>query len=122
MSSSQPARAPNSSDDRRRRRYPRFCAEFPVTVLLLSGSRYQTLEGHCKDLSEAGIGLLLAFELGVKEVVSLKLRLPNTTEEWQVSAVLRYRRGYHYGFEFLSLTESRRQSLRDYIQQLQRAD
>jgi len=122
MSSSQPARAPSSSSDRRQRRYPRFCAEFPVAVLLFSGSQYQTLEGYCKDLSEAGIGLLVAFELSVKEVVSLKFRLPNTKEDWEVSAVLRYRRGYHFGFEFLSLPEKQRKFLREYVRQLPRAD
>jgi hypothetical protein len=110
------------SIDRRRRRHPRYRAEFRVTVRCLLGDDYQKLEGHCKDLSEAGIGILLAVELNVGDVVGLSFLLPGSAAAWDMRAVVRYRRGYHYGFEFLSLTSDRQASLNGYFQGLQAID
>ncbi len=79
-------------------------------------NQYQTIEGHCRDLSEAGIGVLLAAELNVGEVVGLSFLLPGSVPSWEVRAVVRYRRGYHYGFEFLSLTREQQTSLNSHFQ------
>jgi hypothetical protein len=97
--------------DRRRRRHPRYRADFRVTVSYLQGSQYQKIEGHCRDLSEAGIGILLATELNAGEVAGLSFLLPGSALRWEVRAVIRYRRGYHYGFEFLALTSDQQASL-----------
>jgi len=118
----QPGKAPSTSAERRRRRYPRYRSEFAVVTTLFSGNQYQRLDAHCKDLSEAGIGLLLAAEVPMGEVVSLNFCLPGLTEPWEIKAVLRHRRGFHYGFEFLSLAQERTLLLRKYIVELPRAD
>jgi hypothetical protein len=101
--------------DRRRRRHPRYRADFVVTVSHLLGNHYQKLVGHCRDLSEAGIGILLAAELNAGEVGGLSFALPGSALRWEVRAVVRYRRGYHYGFEFLSLTGEQQSSLNSYF-------
>jgi hypothetical protein len=108
--------------DRRHRRYPRFRSEFPVRVTLLSGEEHQHLDAHCKDLSKAGIGVLIAAELHLGEVASLGFSIPGVAETWDVRAVLRHRRGYHYGFEFLSLSEQQCKSLGSHLPSLERAD
>ncbi len=108
--------------DRRRRRHPRYRADFRVTVNYFLGNQYQTIEGHCRDLSEAGIGVLLAAELNVGEVVGLSFLLPGSAPAWEVRAVVRYRRGYHYGFEFLSLTGEQQTSLHSHFQGLEPMD
>ncbi len=41
--------------DRRRRRHPRYRGDFQVSVSHLLGNEYQKIEGHCRDLSVAGI-------------------------------------------------------------------
>jgi c-di-GMP-binding flagellar brake protein YcgR len=110
-----------SQGDRRRRRHPRFRGDFRVNVTFLVGNRYQKLEGHCSDLSEAGIGILLADELNVGEVADLTFVLPGAGP-WELRAVLRYRRGYHYGFEFLSVTAQQRESLQVYLRSLKPID
>src|SRR5579862_5475644 len=74
------------------------------------------------DLAQAGIGVLIAEELKLGEVASLVFSLPETSQEWEVQAVLRHRRGYHYGFEFLSLSRERAEALAGYVEGLQRAD
>ena len=120
--SSQPGKATTSAPDRRRRRYPRYRCDFAVVVTLLAGKNYQKLNAHCKDLSEAGIGAIIAAELTSGEVVSLSFSLPDSNQRWDVRAVLRHRRGYHYGFEFLALDQERADILKTFVQSRDRAD
>jgi hypothetical protein len=121
MSASTPKTATNQID-RRRRRHSRYRADFHVIVSYLLGDDYQKIEGHCRDISEAGIGILLAAELKGGEVAGLSFSLPGSTPPWEMRAVVRYRRGYHYGFEFLAITGEERESLRDYVKDLTPCD
>ena len=47
--------------------------------------------------------------------------LPGSAIPWEVRAVVRYRRGYQYGFEFLLLTGEQQELLRSYIKGLEPA-
>jgi hypothetical protein len=118
----QPGKATSTAAERRRRRYPRYRCEFAVVTTVFSGNQYHKLDAHCKDLSEAGIGVLLAAEVPMGEVVSLSFCLPGLAEPWEIRAVLRHRRGFHYGFEFISLVGERGAVLKKYIEGLPRAD
>ena len=89
---------------------------------LFSGEEHQQLQAHCRDLSEGGIGVLVAADLNLGEVASLAFSLPGVVQPWDVRAVLRYRRGYHYGFEFLSLSDRQGKMLKGYFEDLERAD
>jgi c-di-GMP-binding flagellar brake protein YcgR len=120
--SSQPGKALNRSTERRQRRHPRYRSEFPVTVTVFSGQDHQHLDAHCRDLSEGGMGVLIAAELNLGEVASLAFSIPGVPKAWDVRAVLRYRRGYHYGFEFLSLSDERGKTLAAYLPSLERLD
>lgn len=120
--SSQPAKAFYRGKDRPHRRFPRFKSEFPVTVTLFSGEIHKRLDGRCKDLSAAGIGILIPEEIPLGEVASLLFSLPDQAQPWMVRAVLRHRRGYHYGFEFLSLSAQQNKALADFFPGLKRAD
>jgi c-di-GMP-binding flagellar brake protein YcgR len=104
-----------SKIDRRRRRHPRYRVDFRVNANYLEGSGYKKIEGHCRDLSEAGIGVLVAAELNNGEVVGISFSLPGDHSAWELRGVVRYRRGYHYGFEFLSLTNEQRETLKSYL-------
>jgi hypothetical protein len=120
--SARPGKAKTQAQERRQRRFPRFRTNFPVGVTLLAGTQYRSLEAHCKDLSAAGIGLLVATELNSGEVASLSFSLPGTRESLELRAVLRHRRGYHYGFEFLSLTSHQNKLIAQHLTGLDRAD
>jgi c-di-GMP-binding flagellar brake protein YcgR len=120
--SAQPGKAANRVAQRRKRRYPRFRSEFPVTVSLFSGRDHEQLSAHCRDLSAGGIGVLIAADLNVGEVASLAFSLPTLPQPWNLRAVLRCRRGYQYGFEFLSLSPQQSQALADYFPTLERSD
>jgi hypothetical protein len=118
--SSQSAKTAFTSTERRKRRHPRYRSEFPVTLTLLADEEPRRLDGHCRDLSVAGIGILVASELNLGEVVSLAFSLQ--AQPWNVRAVLRYRRGYHYGLEFLSLSDQQSAELMAHLSGLERAD
>src|SRR5277367_2640780 len=120
--SSQAGKAPNRAPERRQRRYPRYRAEFPVMVTLFSGKQHDQLRAHCRDLSQGGIGVLIAADLPVGEVASLTFSLPDLSESWDVRAVLRCRRGYQYGFEFLTLSAPQNEALSGYLPRLDRSD
>ena len=119
--SSQPGKAVKRVTERLKRRFPRYRSVFPVVLTIFSGGQHQSLEAHCRDLSAAGIGVLLAEELALGEVVALTFSLPGL-ESWNVRAVLRHRRGYHYGFEFLSLSDQQGKALANYLPGLDRTD
>ena len=107
---------------RRHRRFPRYRTNFPVAVELLLEKGYKRLDGQCKDLSIAGIGALLAEELAMGEVLALTFSLPLSTAVWHVRAVVRHRRRYHYGLEFLTLSQEQSTLLAAYLAGLERAD
>ena len=109
------AKPAKQTPGRRRRRHPRYRDDFRVTLNHLLGNQYEKLEGRCRDLSIAGIGIILASELKSGEVVSLKFLVPGSSAPWDVRAVVRHRRGCQYGFEFLSLTEEHRVLLESYL-------
>jgi PilZ domain len=118
----QPGKAASISPERRHRRFARYRCNFPVRVKVLASGQYKQLDAHCKDLSEAGIGLLIAAELNISEVASLEFGLPGSAGSWEVRSVLRHRRGYHYGFEFLSLPPQLHQLIQELVKNLDRAD
>lgn len=120
--SSQPGKAVKAQAERLQRRHPRYRIEFPVAVVLLSESGHRQFDAHCRDLSVAGIGMLIATELQLGEVAALNFALPGSAQEWKVRAVLRHRRGYHYGFEFLSIGPEEASFLAGYLPKLERED
>jgi hypothetical protein len=108
--------------ERRRRRHPRFRCEFRLTLIHLAASGYETIEGHCRDLSEGGIGLLVAGQLAIGEVVGLNFSLTGPDSPWQLTAVVRHRHGFQYGFEFLNLTEEQRARLKNHLSGRERVE
>lgn len=120
--SPQPAKALKTKAERRQRRHPRYRVEFPVTVVLLSEGEHRHIDAHCRDLSVAGIGMLIAAELNLGEVAALNFALPGSPQTWELRGVLRHRRGYHYGFEFLSLAPEQSRFLTGYLPNLERED
>lgn len=81
-------------------------------------NQYRKLEGHCRDLSQAGMGIILAAEVGTGDVLSLTFSLPGSALPWDVRAVVRFRQGCQYGLEFLSLSDEGQRSIQNYLKNL----
>jgi CheY-like chemotaxis protein len=98
------------SHDIRLRAHPRgrYRGLVVVTVTIRSGNAV-VIRGRCEDLSESGVGADLHGELLVGDPVLIELSLPKVSERLKLHAVVRHRRDFHYGFEFVApSTEDRR--------------
>jgi c-di-GMP-binding flagellar brake protein YcgR len=122
MSSSKTKLAKNAFDERRQRRVTRHRVQFQVTLSHFLGDNYAKLEGHARNLSMSGIGILLAAELDSGEVVKLSFQIPALSAPWEVAAVVRYRNGYQYGLEFVSLSEEQQSQLEKFLKKNKAAD
>ncbi len=106
--------------DRRRRKTQRYLVNFPVVVVSLSDNGYVHLQGNSQDLSEAGMGVLLAADILLGEVVTLGFTLPPV--QFDLRAVVRHRRACRYGLEFLGLTTDQKERLTEFVRDLPAAD
>jgi hypothetical protein len=73
-----------------------------VTVLQEGG--YVEIVGRCGDISRGGIGTILTAEVSKGEVVSAELNLPGAEQPVITRSIVRYRRGFLHGLEFLGLS------------------
>jgi hypothetical protein len=87
-----------------RRRYPRHRADFPVKTTVLREEGYLEIQGRCGDIGHGGMGTVLTAEVAKGEVVSVEFRLPQSPEPFFVRAIVRYRKGFMHGLEFLGLS------------------
>ena len=92
-----------------------------MSIEFFPGREWRQFDAHSKDLSEAGIGVLVAAELTMGEVVTLAFLVPGM-EPWSVRAVLRHRRRFHYGCEFLALSDEQKKELSAYLSGREKAD
>ena len=104
----QPATPPGAHQ----RRFPRFAIDARMQVRMFQGGEFQTCWGRSTELGQDGIGATLTGELGKGEIVSLEIPLPLSPYPLKVRAIVRYRQGLRYGFEFLTLGDPQREMLR----------
>lgn len=85
-----------------RRASPRTSLNSPLAVLSAGN---QTYRGVCRDISASGLGAIVYGDLLVHQNVRLRFSLA-TGRGINVPAVVRYRYGSRYGFEFLELVDT----------------
>jgi hypothetical protein len=94
------------------RRYPRFAIDVRMQVRMFQGGEFCTCWGRSTELGQDGIGATLTGDLETGEIVSLEIPLPLSPYPLKVRAIVRYRQGLRYGFEFLTLSETQRDMVR----------
>jgi hypothetical protein len=94
------------------RRFPRFSVDARMQVRMFQAGEFRTCWGRSTELGLDGIGATLTGDLERGEIVSLEIPLPLTPYPLRVRAIVRYRQGLRYGFEFLTLDGSQREMLR----------
>src|SRR5580693_7369718 len=90
------------------RRFPRFAVDARIQVRMFQDGEFRNCWGRSTELGQDGIGATLTGELETGEIVSLELPLPLTPYPLKVRAIVRYRQGLRYGFEFLTLSDNQR--------------
>ena len=86
------------------RRHARYRADLPVKAKVLRAEGYVEILGRCSDVGQGGMGIVLTAEVPSGEVLSLEFQLPNRSEASLVRAIVRYRKGFIHGVEFLGLS------------------
>lgn len=94
------------------RRFPRFALDLRLQVRMFQDGDFQTCWGRSTELGQDGIGATLTGNLQTGEIVTLEIPLPLAAYPIKVRAIVRYRQGLKYGFEFLTLNEAQRENLR----------
>jgi hypothetical protein len=100
------------------RRYPRFVIDLRMQVTMFQSGEFRSCWGRSTELGQDGIGATLTGDLESGEIVTLEIPLPLSSHPLKVRAIVRYRHGLHYGFEFLTLNESQRETVRRVCQML----
>jgi hypothetical protein len=90
-----------------RRRYTRHRADFLLKVRTLREEGYVEIQGRCGDIGHGGMGTVLSAEVPAGEVISLECALTASSEPLLARAIVRYRKGFVHGLEFLGLSHER---------------
>ena len=92
----------------------RYEVVVPVSVKVLRRGVSTVVMGNSTDLSEAGVGVILAGgELIAGEIVTVEFSLPTSPEKLRVYAMVRHRKENHYGIQFVDVVPEHRQAIRD---------
>lgn len=107
-----PAKKKAAATHERLRRYPRFAIDVRMHVKMFQNGEFRNCWGRSTELGQDGIGATLTGELEPGEIVSLEIPLPLSPYPLRVRAIVRYRQGLRYGFEFLTISATERDTIR----------
>jgi len=105
-----------TSKDRRWKRYP---LDVRVRVVIVTENGNEVIHGRSRAISEGGIGVTLTRELSKGMLVNLHFKLPESDRERIYQAQLKYRSGFHSGFEFIGVQPHERLELREFCESLE---
>jgi PilZ domain len=94
------------------RRYPRLAIDVRIQVRMFQDGEFRNCWGRSTELGRDGIGATLTAGLECGEIVTLEVPLPLSPYPLKIRAIVRYANGLHYGFEFLTLTDVQRETVR----------
>jgi hypothetical protein len=94
-----------------KRRYPRFTLDARLQVRMFQDGEYRTCWGRSTEIGQDGIGATLTGSLTKGEIVTLEIPLPLTAYPIKLRAIVRFCQGLRYGFEFLTMNESQRDTV-----------
>lgn len=86
------------------RRHARYRADLTIKARILRANGYVEIAGRCSDIGHGGMGIVLTEEIASGEVLSLEFQFPGRSEVSALRAIVRYRKGFTHGVEFLGLS------------------
>lgn len=110
--SAAPSLAPEKTQ---RRAFPRCPVHVPLDVIALRSGVPENLPGRCTDLSETGVGAVIAGELVSDQQVAVEFRLPNVGVPLRARALVRYQSRLCCGLEFTGLSAEQRAMIQYWV-------
>ena len=101
-----------------RRRFLRYPINVSLDVVALQSGIPNNMPGRCTDLSEAGLGVVVAGELQTGQPVAIELRLPNVGLPVRARAQVRYQERLRCGLQFVGLSAEQREKIRYWSSQI----
>ena len=98
-------------DSRCKRRYPRYSLDVRMLVHIFRAGVTTTIWGRSTMIGKEGIGGTLTGDLEMSEVVGLEFTVPLFQHPVKLRAIVRYKNGFQYGFEFLAVDAMQKQAL-----------
>jgi hypothetical protein len=95
-----PANPVDEVEKRNRRKAQRFYLDQRLKVVITDANR-KAVFGRTRDISEGGLGGVIADPLEAGTRVELEFPVPVHDIPMKMTAVVCFRRGFHHGFEFL---------------------
>ena len=87
-----------------RRHIQRYHFDQMLKITRFVGGRETTLSGWTADISDGGVGAVIPEVLPPGTRSTLRFHTERDGPELVIEAVIRHQRGFHHGFEFVSLT------------------
>lgn len=87
------------------RRWARLKIRVPVTLVVRKTDKTIFVQARGQDLNEGGIAVFAGAELRLGDTVEISFTPPYQGSPMMARAVVRNRRGYTYGMEFVTETE-----------------
>ncbi len=94
------------------RRVERQKIDFRVRLLYWNEGVQECVHGRGSDLSEGGMAVYAAIEMGEGVRVQVEFKLLQSRRALWIEAVVRNKQGYRYGVEFLTLSFSQREEIK----------
>lgn len=97
------------------RSFHRHPISVPLDLIVLRSGVPENLPGRCTDISEVGVGAVIAGEMPAGQQVAIELRLPNVGVPVRARALVRYQSQFRCGLEFLGLPAEQKEMIRYWI-------
>ena len=75
------------------------------------------LEGHARDICEAGLGVVLSRPVGKGRSVKVEMPRVYRSATMVINAVVRYQSEHTHGLEFIALSDVQQQILRQLVKE-----
>jgi PilZ domain len=93
------------------RRWSRYKLDVPIRAIVHNASTTKLVDGRGTEVSEGGMAIFAGLELKVGDVVEVEFTPPYSGQPIRVRCLVRNRRGYTYGIEFLLLNSEDEQKV-----------
>ena len=83
------------------RRWQRYRLNIPIRLIYTHDASTKIMSGRGLDMSEGGVLVFAGMELKTADEVQIEFTPPFSAGPVRAKGVVRHRRGYNYGIEFL---------------------
>ncbi len=88
------------------RRWQRYRLNLPIRLVVPREESTRISEGRAADVSEGGMLVFAGIELKADDRVFIEFTPPYSSTPLRAPGVVRHRRGYNYGIEFMDETRA----------------